>query len=422
MAADRDRAINHAAIMQSTPASCQTVVRRPFDVLMIAPTSFFSDYGGHIRILEETRALQAREHRVTIVTYYKGSNMPGLDIRRTARLPWHTEYEVGSSRHKLAFDAYLMAQAIIEGRRRRPDIIHGHMHEGALIGGVLARLLRVPLVFDFQGGLTAEMADHNFLSRDGLFYPWIYRLERFICRKLPDAILTSSLHAARLLQDEFAVPPSQIHALPDCADTIRFDPQRFTAAEKQQLRRQLGIPEGRPIVAYLGLLTDYQGIPHLIQAAARLKQVDVEAHFLIMGYPNEHHYLTLASQHGVADRVTFTGKVRYQDAPFYLSLGDVAVAPKMSATEGSGKLLNYMALAQPVVAYDSAVHREYLANCGLYAPSGDVERFAQAIIDLLRAPELRAHLGQQLRRRAEKEYSWRRAGEQIEALYRDLTK
>jgi glycosyltransferase involved in cell wall biosynthesis len=295
------------------------------------------------------------------------------------------------------------------------------MHEGALIGGVLARLLHVPLVFDFQGGLTAEMVDHNFLNENGRFYPWVYRLERFICQKLPDAILTSSLHAARLLEEEFAVPPARIHPLPDCADTFRFDPERFNAAEKQQLRRQLAIPDGRPIIAYLGLLTDYQGIPHLIEAAVRLKQMEEEAHLLIMGYPNVQHYQALAHHHGVADRVTFTGRIRYQDAPAYLSLGDVAVAPKMSATEGSGKLLNYMALAQPVVAYDSAVHREYLADCGVYVSPGNVEGFVQSIVNLLHAPEQRAYLGQQLRRRAQEEYSWRRAGKQIVALYNHLT-
>ena len=421
MAADVDRTATRTRAVEPGRLSTQVVAQRPFNVLMVAPTSFFSDYGGHIRILEETRALQALEHQVSIVTYYKGSDMPGLDIRRTRRLPWHTEYEVGSSRHKLVFDVYLMAQSIVEGLRLRPDIIHGHMHEGALIGGALARLLRVPLVFDFQGGLTAEMVDHSFLKESGRFYPWIYRLERFICQKLPDAILTSSLHAARLLKEEFSVPPDRIHPLPDCADTIRFDPERFTGAEKQQLRQQLAIPEGRPIVAYLGLLTDYQGIPHLIEAAARLKQMAEEAHLLIMGYPNEHYYQALAHRCGVADRVTFTGKIRYQDAPAYLSLGDVAVAPKISATEGSGKLLNYMALAQPVVAYDSAVHREYLADCGVYVPPGDVEGFAQRIVDLLHAPQQRAYLGQQLRRRAQEEYSWRRAGKQIVALYNYLT-
>lgn len=396
-------------------------VERPLRILMIAPTSFFSDYGGHIRILEETYTLQGMGHEVAIVTYYKGSDMPGLDIRRTAPLPWRAEYEVGSSRHKIAFDVYLAWQSLMEAIRFKPDVIHGHMHEGALIGGVLAKLLRRPLVFDFQGSMTAEMTDHNFLRKDGRRYRLAFRLENFI-NKMPQAILTSSLKATRLLEEQFQLPSDRLVPLPDCANPRRFDPDQFTPEMKQQLRQQLGLPTDTPIVAYLGLLTDYQGIPHLIEAAARLKQAGEKVHFLIMGYPNVVHYKTIAQQRGVSDFMTFTGKVQYQHAPAYLSLGDIAVAPKMSTSEGSGKLLNYMALGQPVVAYDSAVHREYLGDLGIYAPSGDVAAFTEAIATLLHQPERRQELGQQLRQRALQTYSWQKAGEQIVSLYKQLTK
>ena len=397
-------------------------VSRPFRVLMIAPTSFFSDYGGHIRILEETRALQAAGHEVTIVTYYKGSDLPGIDIRRTAPLPWRTDYEVGSSRHKLAFDVYLVVQAILEGLRIKPDLIHGHMHEGALIGGLVARLLRIPLIFDFQGSLTAEMVDHNFLDINGRFYPWLHRLERFITRRLPQAILTSSLRASQLLQNEFDVPATMIRPLPDCADPIRFDPAKTPVIAQQALRVRLDIPADRCVVAYLGLLTDYQGIPHLIEAAVRLKEARESIHFLVMGYPNVERYRTIAQQKGVADVMTFTGRVEYRHAPLYLSLGDIAVAPKVSATEGSGKLLNYMAMAQPVVAYDTAVHREYLNDLGVFVPVGDVRAFAQAIVRLSHDSQRRTCLGEKLRQRALEIYSWQRACDQIVDLYQNLTK
>src|SRR5947209_14598951 len=82
--------------------------RSPFSVLMVAPTSFFADYGCHVRILEEARVLQALGHRVTIVTYALGRNLSDIVIRRTPPLPWHADYEVGSSRHKFAFDTYLV--------------------------------------------------------------------------------------------------------------------------------------------------------------------------------------------------------------------------------------------------------------------------------------------------------------------------
>ncbi|MEZ4642260.1 MAG: glycosyltransferase family 4 protein [Chloroflexota bacterium] len=406
--------------MRKAPTPSRRSDSSPMRILMIAPTSFFSDYGGHIRILEETRHLQEAGHQVTIVTYYKGSDMPGLDIRRTAPLPWHTDYEVGSSRHKIAFDVYLAVQALLEAHRVRPDIIHGHMHEGALIGGLLSRMLRIPLVFDFQGSLTGEMVDHHFLDPNGAVYPWAYRLEQFICR-LPHAFLTSSVRAGHLLEDEFRVSKNRIYPLPDCADIVRFAPDRFTEADKLKLRHRYGIPEDRLIVAYLGLLTDYQGIPHLIRAASYLKVAGEKVHFLVMGYPNVDQYKKLAQQKGVADHMTFTGKVEYRDAPYFLSLGDMAIAPKVSATEGSGKVLNYMAMAQPVVAYDTAVHREYLADLGVYAEAGDVTALTSAIQELLHDPARRLELGQKLRQRATVAYSWQSATQHIIEVYKKLT-
>lgn len=386
-------------------------------VLMVAPTSFFSHYGGHIRILEETRALTAKGHHVTIATYYKGYDVPGIDIRRTAPLPWRPEYEVGSSRHKLAFDLYLTAQVLRTGLALRPDIVHGHMHEGALIGGLLARLLRRPLVFDFQGSLSGEMLDHGFVKQGTLLYRFWRSLEAMICR-LPHAILTSSTGAQRFLVDSFGVAAQRIIPLPDCADLDHFAPDRFSEEEKATWRRQLQIPEGRPVVAYLGLLADYQGTAHLIRAAAYLKERGEDVHFLIMGYPNRDYYHQMAERMGVGDRVTLPGRVDYLHlAPRYLSLGDIAVSPKMSTTEGSGKVLNYMAMAQAVVAYDSPVHREYLGEWGVYAPAGEVVCLAEEISALLRDDGRRRALGQALRQRAAQQYDWRAAALRIEDLY-----
>lgn len=389
-------------------------------VLMVAPTSFFSHYGGHIRILEETRSLQALGHRVTITTYYKGSDVPGLDIRRTAALPWRAEYEVGSSRHKLAFDLFLLPKVLGVGRRVRPHVVHGHMHEGALMGALLARLLRVPLVFDFQGSLTGEMLDHGFVRDGGFSFHFWRRLEAFICR-LPQAILTSSEEAQNFLLRDFSVARERIIPLPDCADLSHFSPRRFSDEEKAYWRKQLDIPLDRPVVAYLGLLADYQGTGHLLRAAAQLKEQGENAHFLIMGYPNVDHYQAMARHLDIADRVTFTGRVDYlKMAPRYLSLGDVAVSPKMSTTEGSGKVLNYMAMGQPVVAYDSPVHREYLGEWGIYVPSGDVVGLAGAIVDLLGDGHRRCRLGEGLQRRAARKYSWTMAASRIDDLYRRL--
>lgn len=387
---------------------------------MIAPTSFFSDYGCPVRILEEALALRRLGHRVSIVTYRNGRDVDGLAIHRTLPIPWRHDYEVGSSRHKLAFDVLLSLAALRAGLRLRPDVIHGHMHEGALIGAVLARLIGRPLVFDFQGSLSSEMVDHGFVREGGMWYRAVQRLEGWIDRHGASAIVTSSAHAVAHLTDDFGVPAERIRALPDTVDATRFRPGIVGPAERAEALAALGVPAGRRVVVYLGLLARHQGTNLLLHAAARLVAARPDVHVLIMGYPGTEVYNARAEALGVAGHVTFTGRVPYQDAPAHLALGDVAVAPKISATEGSGKLLNYMAMGLPTVTFDTAVNREYLGDGGVYTPLGDVDRFADAIGELLDDPARRAALGARLRQRAEARFDGARAAEVLAAVYEDV--
>ncbi len=392
----------------------------PLRILMIAPTSFFLDYGCHVRILEEARVLQRLGHRVTIVTYHLGRDVPGLEIVRTRPTPWRADYEVGSSLHKLAFDLFLGWRVLGLILRRRFDLIHAHLYDGALIGAVIGRLRRLPLLFDRQGSLTAEMVDHRFLNPHGPWYRWVRLLEERI-NHMADRIITSTQLGAVQLERYSGCDSAQVRPLPDCVNLEFFRPGLLTREEIVARRVALGLPADGPVIVYLGLLADYQGTPHLLQAARILKERGIPAHLLVMGFPGVEHYRQMAAELGVADRVVFTGKVPYEEAPAYLALGDLAVAPKLSATEGSGKILNYMAMGLPTVAFDTPVSREYLGSLGVYArPAGDPAALADSIQALIEQPELRRALGEGLRRRAARHFSWERAGRQLVSIYREL--
>jgi glycosyltransferase involved in cell wall biosynthesis len=383
---------------------------------MVAPTSFFADYGCHVRILEEARALERLGQQVAITTYFNGATPPGLDLRRTAPIPWRRAYEVGSSRHKLGFDALLAVTTLRAALSLRPDIVHGHLHEGALIGGVVARLLGRPLVFDFQGSLTAEMVDHGFLNPGGRFFGAVRRVERRIDRAA-DAIVVSSSHAAAHLAGEFGVEPRRLFGLPDCVDGTTFRPGLLDAAERAAWLAELGVPPDRRIVVYLGLLARHQGTDLLLEAARRVVDERPDTHFLVLGFPGTAIYQAQAEALGLAGHVRFSGRVPYAEAPRWLALGDVAVAPKRRTTEGSGKLLNYMAMGLPTVAFDTPVSREYLGADGCLPPEGDVPAFAEAILGLLADPDDARRRGERLRRRALAHYDWSVAGERLLALY-----
>ena len=89
--------------------------------------------------------------------------------------------------------------------------------------------------------------------------------------------------------------------------------------------------------------------------------------------------------------------------------------PKLSATEGSGKLLNYMAMGLPTVAFDTPVSREYLGAQGIYARPGDADSLAQALLTALDGN----HNSQaaRLRQTAADCYSWDQAAGAILQAY-----
>ncbi len=383
---------------------------------MIAPTSFFSDYGCSVRILEEVRVLQGHGNEVRICTYRNGQDLAGTSIRRTLGIPFREHYEVGSSPHKIAFDFLLFWTVLGEALRWRPDVIHGHMHEGALIGQMVGRILRIPMVFDFQGSLTGEMLDHSFLRRESAFYRPLWWLEQQIDRRSP-VVLTSSHNSRDLLLTEFGCQPQQVWPMADCVDADRFTPASQEEEPNLAARRaSLNIPRGRKIVVYLGLLADYQGTDMLLEAAAYVSKQRDDVHFLVMGFPNVGYYRQMAHSLGLADRVTFTGKVPYDQARDFLALGDVAAAPKLSATEGSGKILNYMAMGLPTVTFDTPVSREYLGELGIYATPGEPVSLSRALVRGLEHAEAYG-LGKDLRRLAVENFSWDKAAETILQAY-----
>lgn len=385
---------------------------------MIAPTSFFADYGCHVRILEETRALQAFGHRVVICTYHNGSDLPGLDVRRSIDVPWRKRVVVGSSRHKLYLDGVLSFEVLRTALRFRPDIIHAHLHEGALIGGVLARMIRKPLVFDYQGSLTEEMLDHGFLRRNGRIQANLRRIERRINR-LADVIVTSSDNARERLIEQ-GLGAGRLTTIMDAVDTDRFSPAAVPDTDRQALRRLFGLPPSARVIVYLGLLAPYQGSDLLLQAARIVLERVPEAFFLVMGFPGNEDYRRMADALGLGRHISLPGRVPYLDAHRYLALGEIAVAPKMSLTEGNGKLYNYMAMGLPVVAFEAPANREILGDLGIYARHGDARDFAGKLIGLLEQPELAATLGVRLRDQAIRHLAWNSRIGELLAIYETL--
>ena len=382
-------------------------------VLMIAPTPYFADRGCHVRIYEEALALTKLGHEVCIVTYHLGRDMPGVRVVRIPDIPWYSKLEAGPSWHKPYLDLLLLWQSFAEARSFRPHLIHAHLHEGALIGSVLKALLRIPLLFDYQGSLSGESLNHGFFSATSPLMQMFKWLERFIDRRA-DAIITSSDKGRQELITDWGISPEKVTALIDGVDTEVFRPFARRGA-----RRELAIPEDVKLVVYLGLFNHYQGVDLLLDVIALVKAVSPDIHFLLMGFPDQSYRLK-AETMGIDDRITFTGRVSYDRAPFFLSAGDLAISPKLALTEANGKLFNYMACGLPTVVFDNQVNREILGDDGIYVEHGNASLLADTIISTMNDSERMILLAEQVRERAIRIHSWSARSKQLVSVYQKM--
>lgn len=385
---------------------------RTLRILMIAPTPFFAHRGCHVRILEEIRTLAAAGHDIALCTYGLGEDVPGVRTVRSVHVPWYRKLSAGPSWHKFYLDALLFLTALRFARRFRPDVLHAHLHEGTFVAAPLARWLGIPLLADLQGSLATELSDHGFFRR-WRWGTWLFaRLERSIDR-IPKEIVVST---PSLVDDLRAArgDDGSISLVGDGVDSREFRPN---PEARSAARAELGFGDENIVIAFLGLLTHYQGADLLLEAAVKVAARVPQARFLIMGFPDEDAYRTRAIALGLGDRVLFTGRVPYPQTPALLTAADVAVSPKRSTTEGNGKLLNYMAVGLPTVAFDTPINRSILGEGGVYARCNDVDDLARRLIDVATQPALRSRLSRELRHRAIAEFSWEMRARELEAVY-----
>lgn len=377
---------------------------------MIAPTPFFSNRGAHVQILEQVNALIKKGHIVRICTYGLGKNPLGLDIQRIPNFPWYKKTSAGPAFTKILYIPLMVVQYINNVRTFKPDVIHAHMAEGAVIAKCAQPFVKNGIVFyDHQGSLTQECIQHKFIKATGIRFQLIKALEKRILGWYP--IITQS---QKMCDEIFRINTRAIVSnVRDGVDTEIFRPKKRNI----QMILDLGFNPELPIGIYTGLLSEYQGLSLLIESISLLIKNGTKIQVIIIGYPDVKKYSELAGSFGIQDHIRFLGEIDYKELPHYLNLANFAFAPKISLTEGDGKIYNYMATGIPVIAFDRPVSREILGDFGVFAPILDVQGFANGVETLIRDKELSNFIGKQLRLRALSELSWDSVAARILQVY-----
>jgi glycosyltransferase involved in cell wall biosynthesis len=178
---------------------------------------------------------------------------------------------------------------------------------------------------------------------------------------------------------------------------------------------------GHRVVLFFGLLRPYKGVDTLIEAFAETPPDTV---LLIVGMPRMPlgRLRRRAADLGIADRVRWVTRfVPDAEAASYFDLADVVALPYRE-TEQSGVLNTALAFGAPLVLSDTGGFHEVGAEHGAarLVPPGDSAALGTALREVLDDAGERARLSEAARRAAAGPYSWIRAAELTERLYRDL--
>lgn len=385
-------------------------------ILHIAPTPFFSDRGCHIRILGEIRALQENGAEVLLSTYHLGRDIENLKVFRTIRIPWYKKIDAGGSWHKLYIDIFLILLSIKIVLKFKPSILHGHLHEGALIAKIVSWVTsfgKIPVVFDVQGSLTGELNTYGMLGKKGLMYKTFVLLEKLICR-LPDYIVCSSKSNKDFIINEMGIDPQHVSELIDGIYS-----NYFHDVNNDQLKKTLNLNKEK-VVVYSGSLLESKGINYLIESIPEVAENYKSVKFLIIGYPVE-PIRERAIELKIEKYIIFLGRIDFFKLPDYLSIADIAVDPKIDkAGEGSGKIVNYMGSGLPIVCFESPNNFNFLGENGVYAKPADTKDLGKKILFLLNNEKQSKEIGNLNKKRATELFSWNTKGKDLINIYHQL--
>lgn len=373
------------------------------------------------RVWSEATTLVKAGYQVSVICPkgkgYTASHevIDGVHIYRHS-LPLDAEGVLG---YALEYSAALFWEFLLSLRiawQRGFDVIHACNPPDTifLIGGFY-RLFGKKFLFDHHD-INPELYEAKFGRRD---FGWklMVWLERMTFRTANRTLATNESYR------EIAITRGGMD--PDKVHIVRSGPNldRVREVEPDPKWRN----GRRFVVGYVGVIGKQEGLDLLLESVAHLvnvrKRDDIQ--FVICGGGPELEAIKAEAQTmGLGDYVTFTGRCPDETLFSALSTSDVCVNPDrptaMNDKSTMNKIMEYMALAKPIVQYDLREGSFSAQDSSLYARCTDPADFGDKIAELLDDPEKRAAMGALGRARVQNELAWSYEAPKLLAAYEAL--
>ena len=377
----------------------------PFDRRVWQEATTLRDAGYEISIICPTgRGYERKFEAIDGINIYR-YNLP---IEAEGALGYAAEYATA------LFWSFVLAWRVFFTRGF--DVIHACNPPDLLflIGGFF-KLFGKKLVFDHHD-INPELYEAKFGRRD-FFYRLMLKLERWTFRTADISIATNESYR-RIAIGRGGMDPNRVFIVRSGPSLERMK------IEAGNVQLKCG---RRYLVGYVGVMGKQEGINLLLHAVHHIvfdfNRNDI--HFgLVGGGTSLEEMKALALSLKIAPFVTFTGRVPDEEMLAMLNTADVCVNPdianEMNDKSTMNKIMEYMALAKPIVQFDLTEGRFSAQEASLYALRNDSKDFARKIIELVDDERLREQMGQAGRARVLNDLAWHHETPRLLAAYEAL--
>ncbi|MEK6622407.1 MAG: glycosyltransferase family 4 protein [Planctomycetota bacterium] len=290
------------------------------------------------------------------------------------------------------------------------DVVHCHTSKGGFLGRIAARLANARVIIYSPHGDIFE----GYFGKTKTFVFTV--LERFAAR-FTDKIITLTKNGISPYIKAGIGKESQFDYIYNGVDVASLEKKKCDTMQK---RRELGIDAGSFVVVTAGRLVPVKGQAFLISAMSGIVKEAPNVMLVVLGDGELRSRLEeQARALKLEDRVLFTGM--RNDVPEIVSCCDVFALP--SVNEGFGVvLLEAMAVKCPIVATGVGGVPEVILDgiTGILVPPKDPAQLAQAILKLMKDPQLSARLAGSGYQRLKTHFDIQITVSKTELLYKNL--
>ncbi|MBB5075448.1 glycosyltransferase family 4 protein [Nonomuraea endophytica] len=294
-------------------------------------------------------------------------------------------------------------------------VVHGcNPPDFFFLVALLAKLRwRSRYVFD-QHDLIPELYESRFTRGRDLLYRAVCALERATYR-VADVVIATNESYRQVALTRGGKRPEDVFVVRSAPVVERF----------HEVPPEPELKKGRPhLLCYLGVMGPQDGVDYALRALAKLRdelgRTDWHAVFVGGGDTFE-AMVELSRTLGLDDVVEFTGRIPDADLLRYLSTADVCLAPDplnpLNDVSTMNKIMEYMAMARPIVSFDLREARVSAGDAARYAPPNDESEFAKLIALLLDDPDERRRMGEIGQARVSGPLSWANSRTALLAAY-----